>query len=66
MLIWIVQELCTQCMPNCLYVTDAMVGDVNLFLNEEGIKTTAEIEIMIAGDGLCCLFFKYVLYPCVT
>ena len=32
----------------------AMVGDVNLFLNDEENPHTAEIEIMIAGKNRLC------------
>ena len=32
-----------------------MVGDVNLFFNEPDDPSSAEIEIMIAGEKLLCV-----------
>ncbi len=37
-----------------------MVGDVNLFLNDVDDKHTAEIEIMIAGNGTQRILNVYV------
>lgn len=32
------------------FFTDAMIGDVNLYLNDQDDPRKAEIEIMIAGN----------------